>query len=250
MGNISIKNIFWIIILGLAVLFLMRNDWRHKYLQFERLTNRISFAFQNQFAGVLFSDEHILIPIEFKKQEHAVTCETASLRMALSFLGVDVSEDELLSKLDFDTKDPVTTDKVWGDPSKGFVGNIDGSIFLGTGYGVYEQPIARLAFNYRQSAIMQKTDLEQVLQTTKEGHPVIVWGLLQSKNPIRWKTTEGITVTAFGGEHTRVVMGYGGEISNPTYIVLMDPIYGKIRMSTNKFLSDWKILDNRAVAIF
>jgi len=47
-------------------------------------------------------------------------------------------------KLAFDTKDPMSPDGIWGDPEKGFVGDINGPIFYRTGFGVYEKPIGRL----------------------------------------------------------------------------------------------------------
>jgi len=55
-----------------------------------------------------------------------------------------VSEEELVRKLAFDTKDPMSPDGIWGDPEKGFVGDINGPIFYRTGFGVYEKPIGRL----------------------------------------------------------------------------------------------------------
>jgi uncharacterized protein YvpB len=195
-------------------------------------------------------DEIIKIPISFKVQEHALTCEVASLRMSLNYFGIDVTEDELLEKLNFDTKEPLTSENIWGDPNLGFVGDIDGSIFLGTGYGVHEKPILDLALNYTKASIIEKANLSKVLEEVNKGYPVIVWGLLSNRKPVYWQTKQGKQIKAFPGEHARIVMGYSGDISNPNKIILMDPKYGKILMDKDKFLVDWKTLENRALVIY
>jgi uncharacterized protein YvpB len=83
----------------------------------------------------------------------------------------------------------------------------------------------------------------------KDGNPVIVWGLLSSKYEISWKTPEGKTIKAFPGEHARIVIGYAGDVDNPHSIILMDPLYGKVKMSTERFLKEWKMLDNMSVVV-
>ncbi len=84
--------------------------------------------------------------VAFHRQEHALSCEIASLKMALSYYGVDVSETQLISELPVDTPGPRQPGNIWGDPEKGFVGNIDGTM-PNSGYGVYEKPIASVAAN-------------------------------------------------------------------------------------------------------
>lgn len=246
---IIIVGIITVVVL-LITTFTQKGYLYHKQLQIERIFKRISYFVQDQLASVIYSGEKIKIPIVFKKQEHALTCEIAALRMVLNYFGIEVTEDELLGKLTFDTKDPMTSNNIWGDPDEGFVGNIDGSIFLRTGYGVYEKPIRNLALNYRKTLVLEKANLSQVLEHIDNGHPVIVWGLLSNRKPIYWQTKEGKKITAFPGEHARIIIGFWGDISNPKKIILMDPIYGKIRMNIDKFLADWKTLDNRAVVVF
>ncbi len=215
-----------------------------------RIIKQISYSTEDMLASVIYTDEKIKIPIEFQKQEHTVTCEVAALRMALNYFGARVTEDELLLRLPFDTRDAKTKDNIWGDPNKGFVGDVNGSIFHGTGYGVYETPIRDLALSYRDAFIIDKAGLPRVLQEVNKGHPVIVWGLLSDTGPMYWKTKDGQKVTAFPGEHARVVIGYSGTATKPGHIIMMDPIYGKIRMSTSDFLSDWNKLGNKAVVVY
>lgn len=241
-----------IILFGFTSTFFLTSDvFYHQRAQFERLSKKVFYFAQNQVAQVINSTKtnvtQILVP--FHPQEHALTCETAALRMALNYHGEKVTEEELLGKLAFNTKDPKSPENIWGDPDLGFVGDIDGSVFKGTGYGVYEKPILDLALKYRPSVIMEDTKLSDVLKEVKNGHPVLVWGLLSKRKPVLWTTKEGKIIEAHPGEHVRVISGFYGTPSNPTSIILMDPIYGKIRMSKDKFLSDWKIMKNRTVVI-
>jgi uncharacterized protein YvpB len=230
--------------------FAMKSSILELKFKITQVFNTLSYSFQDQFAQVLYINEHIKIPIVFRKQKHALSCEAASLAMALNYRGAKVTEDELLAQLTFDMKGPKTKNNIWGDPEKGFVGSVDGSIFFGTGYGVYEKPVRDVAFIYRDAYVLEKPTLLDVLDQVNNGNPVLVWGTLSDTEPVYWKTKEGKNVKAFPGEHARIVIGWAGDIENPTKIILMDPIYGKIRLSTDKFLSSWAMLDNRSVVIF
>ena len=194
-------------------------------------------------------DFDVALRVPFHKQEHALSCEIAALKMALNFYGVAVSESDLLRDLPFSAKTSRGEGNIWGDPDKGFVGNIDGKIPNG-GYGVYEQPIIDLALQYREAKKMEEATLADVLNKVQGGHPVIVWGSLASGKNISWLTPEDKYIKAIYGEHTRVVIGYRGTPGDPKYILLLDPIYGRVTMSKNKFLKDWALLDNKAVVVY
>lgn len=229
-----------------------KEDFYYQALKEEKpfLGKVFSFA-GNQLAQIVMpGKEKIFAKVPFKRQEHPITCEVAALRMALNYLGINVTEEELIEELVFDTREPKSYRNIWGDPDNGFVGDVNGSVFLGTGYGVYEKPIFDLALRYRDAAIIEQATLSKVLSEVKEGNPVIVWGLLNNKNLMTWRTRKGKEVEAYPGEHTRVVMGYTGTISNPNSIILMDTLYGKISMSKAQFLADWKKLENRAVVVY
>lgn len=241
-----------LLIVGTSAWQLRSADSRERFgFGFERFSNRITYFIGNQIAFVSdpFADS-VKLSVKHFKQEHALTCEVASLRSALEAIGTTVSEDELLDKLEFDTRGPISADGVWGDPEKGFVGDINGSVFKRTGYGVYEQPIARLAEQYSNAAVMEEPSLESIIMEINAGNPVIAWGLLSDRVAVKWRTIEGKEIAALPGEHARVVMGYYGDATSPTKIILMDPIYGKITLSTEKFLSEWKKMGNRAVVVF
>lgn len=186
--------------------------------------------------------------VPFHRQEHSLSCEIASLKMALGYYGVEVSEDDLISQLKVDTPTGRQAGNIWGDPEKGFVGNIDGEM-PNSGYGVYEEPIAEVANKYRTAKPVKKALLEDVLNAVAEKHPVIVWVPMAGGYDISWKTPEGKIISAVYGEHARVLIGFSGTINDPIDLFFLDPIYGKIKVSKKEFVKSWNLLDNRAVIV-
>lgn len=187
--------------------------------------------------------------IPFHRQEHSLSCEIAALKMALDYYNLNVPESELLEKLAFDTKSSRSKNNVWGNPNLGFVGDIDGKM-PNEGYGVYEKPIARLASQYRRARSLENATLQEILTETAKGRPVIVWGAIGSGKDISWKTKDGQSIKAVLGEHTRVITGFSGTVSDPRSIYMLDPIYGKRIVSKKSFLADWSLLDNKAVVVY
>ena len=51
-------------------------------------------------------------------------------------------------------------------------------------------------------------------------------------------------------EHARTLIGYTGDSNNPQLLILLDPIYGEIRMTVNDFMANWGKLDERAVVVY
>jgi N-acetylmuramoyl-L-alanine amidase len=246
------KSYIWIILLG--IVFLISARLWHKKLNnagAERFLKRNSYAFQSAISFFLANKNNTLkLDIPFHRQERALSCEIASLKMALNYYGVAVEENDLYFDLEFSTfESRDTKNNIWGDPDVGFVGDIDGKIPNG-GYGVYEKPIADISSKYRNSKALINASLSEILNEIKENHPVIVWGTVSSGKDISWKTRDGKQIKAVFGEHARVLAGFSGTIENPTYIYLVDPIYGNIRMSKKQFLNNWDTLDNRAVIVY
>lgn len=222
-----------------------------------RKANSLSYSVTNVVAaahqvwGHASSTTYLTVP--FLKQKYSLSCEIATLRMALAYKGQTIDEDFLISKLPFDTIEPlrideVTGKRIWGDPYKGFVGIINGKMPV-TGYGVYDKPIYDIARQYRNAELLENATLRDVINEILLGNPVIVWGSLVDGRDISWFTPEGKEIKAIAGEHTRVLVGFYGDPEKPTEILLIDPVYGHIRMSTEKFLKDWSHLGNMGVVV-
>jgi len=216
----------------------------------QRLSRRVFYKTQNLIPALAYKDATVKLNVPVHKQEHSLSCEIATLKMALNFYGLEVEELELQEKLLFETKDPRDlAGNIWGDPNIGFVGDIDGTM-PNSGYGVYEKPIADIAQSYRKAEALQNTSIQNILEQVTQGHPVIIWGTLGDPKDISWKTAEGKEIKAVFGEHTRVVIGYSGTVNEPKEIFLIDPVYGEIKMSTEKFSDNWAHLGNRAVVVY
>ena len=180
-------------------------------------------------------------------QQHTLSCEVATLRMALAFRGITVSEEELLTKVGVDPTPH--RGNVWGDPYQRFVGNVNGTQ-MKDGYGVYWGPIARVAGDYRAAASFEGWTIDKLTREIQNGNPVVVWTYAGGGRPTSWKTPEGKDIYAVRDEHTVLVVGFVGQPGNPTQIIVNDPLIGKVYWSRAIFDKKWKIFGNSGVVVY
>lgn len=186
------------------------------------------------------------LDVPWHRQEHSLSCELASLKMALSGVGLNIPEQELINSLSFDPTPK--SSGIWGDPYTGFVGDINGKM-MRTGYGVYWNPIAKVGLGYVRTDVLQSGSIAELIYHLHQGRPVIVWGYYGSGEKMTWKTPQGKEIHAVDGEHARVLIGYTGSSLNPEKMILLDPIYGEVYMDALQFLENWSALENGAVAV-
>lgn len=192
------------------------------------------------------SAQQVSVPATFHRQEHALSCEIATLKMALGVHGLVVSESELIAQLPFDTTPK--SRGVWGNPNQGFVGNIDGRMLV-DGYGVYWDPIAKLGNHYATASVMRNGSPEQLARAITAGNPVIIWGYYGSRAAHSWQTPAGQPVHAVNGEHTRLVYGFDGPLTTPTRFYLLDPLSGPLTWSTAELMHNWSSLNHMGVVV-
>jgi len=200
---------------------------------------RFSFSFSTELSVTK-------LDVPFHRQEHNLSCEVATLVMALGYKGINVSEAQLIDLIGFDPTPK--SNGVWGNPHIAFVGDIDGHQ-PSTGYGVYWQPIAAAGQNYRNTRWFTAGSLETITTEIKKGNPVIIWGTAGTGRRIDWQTPSGGNVVAVTGEHTMVVTGFVGSASNPTRIIVLDPLYGEKTFSQSSFLWNWGLLNRSGVVV-
>lgn len=186
------------------------------------------------------------LAVPFHRQERPLSCEAATLTMALRYRGVNISESTLIEQIGYDTTPHVGD--TWGNPHIAFVGDYYGKQVT-TGYGVYWQPISRVANLYRSARWFTNGTIQDVTAEIQKGNPVIVWGNAASGRRSDWKTPEGETVIAIVGEHTRVVIGFVGTAANPSKIITLDPLSGERYFSTSSFESNWALLGKAGVVV-
>jgi uncharacterized protein YvpB len=240
-SHLTLLAIIFLCLTGWLVFALTTDDVKGKELVLRKI-----YYFVARIAPI---HPAVSLAVPYHRQEHALSCEAASLLMALNFKGVKVTETELIRALPVSDPGPRRADNTWGDPDLGFVGNIDGRM-PNTGYGVYEQPIYDLALKYRSAKILSSGALADLIAELTNGNPVVVWGVSAGHRDISWKTPEGKVVAAQMDEHARTLVGFSGNSDQPQLLILLDPIYGEIRMKVADFLKNWALLGNRAVVVY
>jgi uncharacterized protein YvpB len=177
-------------------------------------------------------------------------CEVTALAMLLGHANVHVDKMELASKIKkdatpYEKKDGKT---YFGNPHKGFVGNI--YTFSEPGYGVYHGPIAELANTYLPGLITNLTgkDFNEVIKSLSSGKPVWVitnttFAPLEGSTFETFHTPDGeISITM--KEHSVLVTGYDAEyiyFNNP----LTDEKYSKA--PRDSFIAAWKQMGSQAI---
>ena len=191
------------------------------------------------------------LDIPIYRQQHALTCEAAALRMALGALGVDVPEAAVLERLARDpTPRRVRTDGtvVWGDPDNGFVGAFDG-VFARDGYGVYDGPIADVAqsFGLAGTTHMQGADPNDLYSAVRGRLPVLVWVPygLTVKGRGQWLTPDGKDIRYVLTEHCVVLAGV-----TDSGVLYADPLQPTLVPATfDAFETAFAEIDRRAVIV-
>jgi uncharacterized protein YvpB len=203
------------------------------------LANNFSSSFQTE-----ESVTQLNIPVYY--QQHALSCELASLKMALNFKSVGVSEDSLWDQIPKETA--ARDGNTWFDPDQVFVGDVNGQQ-NSTGYGVHVGPILQLASGYRSARSATGWSMQQLAQSLADGNPVEVWGVAGSGKADSWTTPGGRQVNTVVGEHARLLVGFTGKVSHPTSFIINDPIFGRLKWSVSQFRANWAALGNMGVAI-
>jgi hypothetical protein len=89
-----------------------------------------------------------------------------------------------------------------------------------------------------------------MLEEVADGNPVIAWGTAANRYlPYYWNTAFGKLIFALNGEHTKVVKGFLGHISNPSHIIVNDSLYGEKYWETKDFLENWGYFNNSGVVV-
>jgi uncharacterized protein YvpB len=189
-----------------------------------------------------------LVKTVFNWQKYNLSCEAASLKMALSAKEIYVSEDEIMRKIGYDPTPH--QGGVWGDPESAFVGDINGKI-CNTGYGVHWSPVAKAAQNWRTAEAFSNWSLEQLINELNLGNPVIMWGTLHVDNlhNYSWYTPQGKYIQTYRETHVRLIVGFIGEPENPTKIIMNDPLSGKLYWDTSYFLKNWQAFNYSGVVV-
>ena len=165
--------------------------------------------------------------VPYFHQQYLNSCEAAALRMALAYYKITTDDMTIVNKFGYNPRHKATSTNTWDDPREMFVGFIDQS-GADSGYGVYGRPVEKAAKAFGRDAQFQNVVTPvYIAEQIKAGHPVIFWGFTSTtQTPYTWNVPKGGTVTAFKGEHARLIVGLKGSVSNPIGFYVHDPING------------------------
>lgn len=195
----------------------------------------------------------IHVPSIEQKPELYNGCEVTTLTMLLNWAGVTVDKLQLANKIQKDnTKADENEDGnivYWGDPNRGFVGDITG---IDIGYGVYHQPIASLLNHYLpgKAEDLSGSSFQQILDYVKKGKPVALWctaSFTPTDDWVTWESPNGAVKATFD-EHCVLLVGYD---QNKKIVYLNDPLDGtKAKaVALDNFEKSWEQLGKQAVSV-
>lgn len=177
--------------------------------------------------------------------EYPTGCESVALYILLKYYNVDVTVEEIVSKLKKGSLPYKIEDELYGgNPEIEFIGDPKNDF----SYGVFNTPIAEVAKTFKENVFNKEgLELEEILDIVKENRPVMVWTTINnaksniSKSWIYRQTGERIYWK--DKEHAVVIIGYNDE-----QVIVSDPYTGKItRYNRNKFKQNYNYLGKRAV---
>lgn len=189
------------------------------------------------------------VPIINQNPELKYGCEVTSLAMVLQYAGINVDKMTLAEQLKKDNDKLIKENGdiiKWGDPNKGFVGDITGSE---AGYAVFDKPLEKLMQKYFGNKTKNLTGKEfnQILKQIDNNKPVIVWTTGDHKLPNRWESwLDGMKKIKTPLDlHVVVLVGY--DESN---VYINDPLSGDKTEKVDKqtFIGSWEALKRRALS--
>jgi uncharacterized protein YvpB len=198
----------------------------------------------------------IVLNVPFYAQVYSLSCEAASLQMALASQGVKVNQDQVLAAMGVDRTPPRTdaSGLHWGDPYVSFVGDPNGfkeGALWGaqSGYGVYYPPIARAAqaLGGRVLQSGERISPAAVYAALAARHPVVLWvAYAWSPHPTTtYVANDGRTVM-YGAPWEHAVTAVG--VSDAS-ILINDPHGGQRWIARGTFEASYAMFDNMAVIL-
>jgi uncharacterized protein YvpB len=192
------------------------------------------------------SDETTKLAVPAYLQKYSLSCEIASLRMALAFKGVHLDEDTIHREVG---QDPTAHQgDIWGNPHGAFVGNINGRQ-MSDGYGVHWEPIAKAANLHRSATAFQGWSIAQLTEALSAGNPVVIWVYSSGGWPTTWKTPDGLTINAARDEHAVTAVGFVGSPANPSQLIINDPLVGQVYWNRAVFDKKWAMFGRAGVVV-
>lgn len=216
-------------------------------LEGEKLSTAVSARFETR------AETHILA-VPYYRQQFSRSCEAASLRMALAYLGTVANDKEIVTAAGYDPREPNWGDKTWDDPYEMFVGFLDGKQ---VGYGMYASALAKASSALGHSSrVLKNPTSEELAQAIWNDTPVVIWGYIKGTAPklSYFYTDAGKRIPIYSNEHARTIVGVVGSPENPVGFYVHDPLSGLANeywtaQDLEKHMSLFGAVSNQALVI-
>jgi uncharacterized protein YvpB len=187
------------------------------------------------------------------KQTFGRSCELSSLRMALAFRGIRVSDMDILGRMAYNPRPRDTATNSWDNPNEMFVGQVNTQSWS-QGYGVHAGPLAAAGRSYGRGATAHfGVSPAFIASQIHAGNPVIFYGHISPPRPDAWNTSSGVVQTTTS-MHARVVYGVVGRADAPVGFHIIDPWTGsKVYWTAGQLAANMNAappVSNQAVVVF
>lgn len=188
---------------------------------------------------------NILAPVV--RQSRRNTCESAALEILLATTGKRISQNRIQAAFPRSgALDPrgTGTERIWGDPDRGYVGREDGGGPAG-GFGVYPGPVAATARELGRDLVdLSGSAPDRLYARLLRGRAVMVWIGLSAGPYGEWRAPDGRRVRVNFGEHTIVLTGMARDGS----LRAVNPLEGTAEVwPRDRFEAAWELLGRRAL---
>ena len=192
-----------------------------------------------------------ILNVPWYHQAFELSCESASLRMALAYEGIATTDKAILDIVGADPRPASFVGGVmhWGDPFVSFVGNVNGSEIALTGYGMYWPTVVKAATALGGHVLNSGQHLKpaQLYSAVLEGHPAVVWVTYKWVSLRRqdYVAFDGKTIPYAGpGEHAVTLAGV-----DATRVLINNPWSGPEWISKSTFERVYSTYDYMAVIL-
>src|SRR3989440_10460933 len=193
----------------------------------------------------------VTIPVPVIQQSMVLDCETAALQQGLAYYGINVGQPQLFAQQNADVRLPAMGSNHnvlrWGNPYKNFVGYVNGSDWIPTGYGVYWPVILDLARNYGLPNAIGGEGFapSAIYSALAAGQPVQVWVETRFARVVlaTWTAWDGTAVRYSYAEHSLTLTGV-----SPTQVRVNDVLdASQYWVSKSLFEANFADFNNMAV---
>ena len=201
--------------------------------------------------------------VPFFKQVYSLSCEAASLQMALAYYGVNPGQDAILfGQIGVDSTQPhyESGTLVWGNPYNSFVGNYNGyeNADSGTasGYGTYWPTIARAANHFLPGSVDvargqagEGISPDTIFAAAHNRQPVVAWVAFayrphEMQYMRAWDGSNDHIMYGAPWEHAVTISGWA-----PGYLLINNPHSHPEWIDAGTFEAAYGMFNNMAVIL-